>query len=74
MPAGLSLGSRVSVLVPGGDAVDARPPVVSGSVVAVEPPSVAGVSTVSLLLASDDALLVAAAGEVVLILEHPAGG
>ena len=74
MPAGLSLGSRVSVLVPGGDAAEVRPPVVSGSVVAVEPPSVAGVSTVSLLLATDDALQVAAAGEVVLILEHPAGG
>jgi hypothetical protein len=80
MPAGLSTGSRVSVLVgadgaPGQPGQPGRPerPVVSGVVVAVEPPSAAGVSTVSLLMSSAVARQVAAAGEVVLILE-PAGG
>lgn len=80
MPAGLSAGSRVSVLVPTDDeaaeAVDAQqvgPAVASGSVVSVEPPSAAGVSTVSLLMASPDGRRVAAAGEVVLILEQPGG-
>jgi hypothetical protein len=77
MPAGLSTGSRVSVLVradgaPGQPGQPERA-VVSGVVVAVEPPSAAGVSTVSLLMSSAVARQVAAAGEVVLILE-PAGG
>jgi hypothetical protein len=78
MPAGLSTGSRVSVLVradgaPGQPGAPSERPVVSGVVVAVEPPSAAGVSTVSLLMSSAMARQVAAAGEVVLILE-PAGG
>jgi hypothetical protein len=77
MPAGLSTGSRVSVLV-GADGAPGQPgqpgpAVVSGVVVAVEPPSAAGVSTVSLLMSSAVARQVAAAGEMVLILE-PAGG
>lgn len=80
MPAGLATGSTVSVLVPTEEMAEAAepeqtgPPVVSGVVVSVEPPSAAGVSTVSLLLASGDARRVAAGGEVVLILEQPQGG
>ena len=84
MPAGLAVGSRVSVLLPtdhavapaepGGPAGPAEPPavvVVTGSVVAVEPPGVAGVSTVSLLVAAREASRVAAGGDVVLVLESP---
>jgi hypothetical protein len=84
MPAGLSTGSRVSVLVPAGGAPGppgqpgqpgrAGPAVLSGVVVAVEPASAAGVSTVSLLMASGDARRVAAAGDVVLVLESPGSG
>jgi hypothetical protein len=72
MPAGLAIGSRVSVLVPTDHAVEpAEPAVVTGSVVAVEPPGVAGVSTVSLLVASREAPRVAAGSDVVLVLENP---
>jgi hypothetical protein len=78
MPAGLSSGSRVSVLVPAGGAPgqlgQSGPAVVSGVVVALEPPSAAGVSTVSLSMASGDARRVAAAGDVVLVLESPGSG
>jgi hypothetical protein len=78
MPAGLSTGSRVSVLVPAGGAPGqpgrAGSAVLSGVVVAVEPPSAAGVSTVSLLMAAGDARRVATAGDVVLVLESPGSG
>jgi hypothetical protein len=75
MPAGLSTGSRVSVLVPADGAPgQPGPAVMSGVVVAVDPPSAAGVSTVSLLMASGVARRVAAAGEVVLVLEQPTDG
>jgi hypothetical protein len=78
MPAGLSSGSRVSVLVPAagapGQLGQSGPAVVSGVVVALEPPSAAGVSTVSLSMASGDARRVAAAGDVVLVLESPGSG
>jgi hypothetical protein len=82
MPAGVTVGSRVSVLVstdpagaPAGPAGLPEPAgpevVVVGRVVAVEPPGVAGVSTVSLVVAAGEAFRVAGGGEVVLVLESP---
>lgn len=71
LPAGLTEGSRVSVLVAGGEEAEPAGPVVSASVVAVEPATSAGISTVSLLVRSAEAQQVGAAGEVVLILESP---
>lgn len=72
LPAGLTEGSRVSVLASSaGEGAEPAEPVVSASVVAVEPATSAGVSTVSLLVRSADAQQVGAAGEVVLILESP---
>jgi hypothetical protein len=73
LPAGLAEGSRVSVLVAGGEGAEAAGPVVPASVVAVEPATSAGVSTVSLLMRSADAQQVGGAGEAVLILEPPGG-
>jgi hypothetical protein len=75
LPAGLSAGSRVTVLVPSGGETNTAPAPASALVVAVEAASAAGVSPVSLLLASSQARQVAAAGgEVVLILESPGSG
>ena len=73
LPAGLAEGSRVSVLVAGGEGAEATGPVVAASVVAVEPATSAGVSTVSLLVRSAEAQQVGAAGDAVLILESPGG-
>lgn len=72
-PAGLATGSQVSVLVNPGEGAEAQGGQVaaSASVVAVESPNVAGVSSVSLLLPSREARRVAAAGDVVLVLESP---
>jgi hypothetical protein len=76
VPAGLAPGSAVSVLpadqpaLAGGQAPAAVPAVV----VAVEAPNVAGIRVVSLLLGELQARQVAAAGEVVLVLESPAAG
>lgn len=81
LPSGLSTGSRVMVMTPtapqaaGAPGTPAGPLAVSATVVAVEPPTVAGVTTVSLLLPSTQARQVASpAGEVVLVLESPDGG
>jgi hypothetical protein len=75
LPAGLTEGSQVSVLAsPAEEGAEPAGPVVPASVVAVEPATSAGVSTVSLLMRSADAQQVGAAGEVVLILESPGGG
>jgi len=77
IPAGLSAGSRVSVLIPapqGSDGPATEQPPITASVVSVAPPSAAGIPTVSLLLESLAARQVAAAGEVVLVLESPGSG
>jgi hypothetical protein len=76
LPAGLAPGSTVSVLpaeqpaLAGGQG----PAVAPAVVVAVEAPNVAGIRVVSLLLGELQARQVAAAGEVVLLLESPAAG
>jgi hypothetical protein len=76
LPAGLAPGSTVSVLpaeqpaLAGGQGFAVAPAVV----VAVEAPNVAGIRVVSLLLGELQARQVAAAGEVVLLLESPAAG
>jgi hypothetical protein len=81
VPAGLSAGAAVSVLLPGtaADTSDGAQPVgmvaVPAVVVAVEAPNVAGIRVVSLLLTQAQARQVAAAGDaVVLVLEPPAAG
>ena len=90
VPAGLSAGSAVSVLLPGdgaggqqggqpaqpapGVAVPGVGVAVPGVVVAVEAPDVAGIRVVSLLLTQAGARQVAAAGELVLVLESPGSG
>jgi hypothetical protein len=81
LPSGLSIGSRVSVLTPPGGASQVTgqtqtpsttAAAVTATVVAVEPPTAAGVSSVSLLLDATQARQVAGAGgEVVLVLESP---
>jgi hypothetical protein len=76
LPTGLSTGSRVSVLVSSSEAPTATGELagtaVAASVVAVPPPTAAGVTTVSLLLPSAQARQVAGSGgEVVLVLESP---
>jgi hypothetical protein len=73
LPAGLSEGSQVSVLPSSSEGAEPAAPVVPASVVAVEPATSAGVSTVSLLMRSADAQAVGGVGEVVLILESPGG-
>ncbi|MFY1614669.1 SAF domain-containing protein [Micromonospora sp. WMMD736] len=76
-PAGMTVGSRVTVLVvpptangsPAGQAVRA-----SASVSAIEVPDAAGLTAVSLLLSSDAALQVSlASGDVSLILQGSGG-
>jgi hypothetical protein len=88
VPAGLSAGSAVSVLLfgdgaggqQGGQPAEPAPGVVvsgvavPGVVVAVEAPDVAGIRVVSLLLTQAGARQVAAAGDVVLVLESPGLG
>jgi hypothetical protein len=82
LPSGLSTGSRVSVLTPPDGATQVTgqtqttttttAAAVTATVVAVEPPTAAGVSSVSLLLDATQARQVAAAGgEIVLVLESP---
>ena len=72
LPAGLSTGSRVSVLLPEAETGLAATTAVTASVVAVEPPTAAGLTTLSLLLPSASARQVAGAGgEVALVLESP---
>jgi hypothetical protein len=76
LPTGLSTGSRVSVLVSSSETPTATGEsvgtAVAASVVAVLPPTAAGVTTVSLLLPSAHARQVAGSGgEVVLVLESP---
>lgn len=73
LPAGLSEGSRVSVLVAGAESAEPAAPLVPASVVAVEAATSTGVSTVSLLVNAADAQAVGAAGDVVLILENAGG-
>jgi hypothetical protein len=85
VPAGLSAGSAVSVLLPAAGA-GAQVEVPEGAeaagvvavpavVVAVEAPNVAGIRVVSLLLTQAQARQVAAAGDaVVLVLESPGTG
>jgi hypothetical protein len=80
LPSGLSTGSRVSVLTPpdgatqvtGQTQTTTTAAAVTATVVAVEPPTAAGISSVSLLLDATQARQVAAAGgEIVLVLESP---
>jgi hypothetical protein len=76
LPAGLAPGSTVSVLPAEQPALAGGhgPAVAPAVVVAVEAPNVAGIRVVSLLLGELQARQVAAAGEVVLLLESPAAG
>jgi HAMP domain-containing protein len=80
VPAGLSAGSVVSVLLPAAraEAPEGGEPAglvaVPAAVVAVEEPNVAGIRVVSLLLSSAQARQVAAADGVVLVVESPGSG
>lgn len=73
LPAGLAEGSRVSVLPSSSEGATGVAAPVRALVVAVEPATSAGVSTVSLLVRSADAQALGGVGEVLLVLESPGG-
>ncbi|MEW2144199.1 hypothetical protein AB0869_15450 [Micromonospora vinacea] len=76
-PAGMTVGSRVTVLVvppTGNGSATAQPVRASASVFAIEIPDAAGLTAVSLLLSSDAAPQVSvASGDVSLILQGSGG-